>query len=467
MNTSNQKTNQRLQFDHLPSEFRKHLKQFKREVFIPDDILSEMGVSLLDAINNQEISSGHSPIYPHRIRPDINELILWIGINFSVSIKKEPIFEPEKTSKQLCLICFDEYERYDFIWEHDIENKIKGHKDIIDITIIENYEDMLPLVISFKKTMQKKMGYLPYLGVENDKGSLFLFDKEIWRPDYEIIKNDPRISLKACICILLGIDDLSLIVIINGHLDHITEEQDRYSWEDDFIVLPRVDEANSYREVIATMKYREGWRDVISFIKKIVSEINREAEAGIIKRYGNSTLLGDEHFNLPDIDQETHKCYFETSSFLKWAGKAGYVIPDELGFLENADGTLQWMDSNTDEQGIELQLDELLLKARKEIDILYDSMKSVLKLKTKSLFDPSYEDVIDAFKKTEQNYNILLQDDINSEINFNVSKPTRDIKGGLLKNIVNRILPGVISDKTIKTDYQSLFQRSQNLIKTA
>jgi hypothetical protein len=345
MGNSSQKINQHPQFKNLPPELRNHLKKFKNNGYISDDILPDIQKSLLDAINKQELSSGYSPIYPDRINYDENELIVWLGVNFPVFIRKEPksIFEPDKKiSKQICLVCFNEYKRYDFIWEHDIEDKIK---DRDNLTTITDYKDMLPLVKSFNKTMQQNNGELPYLGEKNDQGDWVLLDKKIWRPEYEKINNEQPISIENCICILLGIDDFDLIVSIDNHLDLITEEQERYSWKDDFYILPFAHADDPFRDVIVTAKYREAWRDVISYIKDFVKKIIRASEAGIIEVANYSTLMGD-HVSLRDI--KTHQYNFKTLSFLKWAEEAGYAIPDELlPLIENADGTLQWFDAES------------------------------------------------------------------------------------------------------------------------
>lgn len=436
MSNSNKKSNQRPQLDDLPPELRKHLIQFKKEGYITDGILPDIQTSLLDAINNQEVLSEYSSIYPKKIYYNINELIVWIGVNFSIFIEKkefDSLFEQVKASKRICLVYFHKFKRYDFIWENDIEDKIK---DKTSLTITEGYNDMLRLVRKFKKAMQQKIGNLPYLGEKNDRGDWFLLGQEICRPDYNEIKAEPLISLRVCICTLLGIDD--------------------------FMVLPFAYADDLSGDINDTIKYREGWRDVKSFIKNFISKLNRELNAGFIKRCNNNTLS----FSFHDIVQENHQCDFEPLPFFKWADEAGYAIPDELSVIENADGTLRWLGSNTDhvKHDKKSSLDDLLLKAREEIDILYNNLKQVLKSKGKGLFDTCSEDVKEAFQKRAQHYKILIPEDIKSEIK-DTNNPTRDIKGKLILNIVQRILPEVFIDKKISTDYQSLYQRSSKLKK--
>lgn len=480
MSNPSQMINKHPQLDNLPPELRKHLKKFYDAGYIPDDILSEIKTSLLDAINNQELLSGYSLIYPNRISYDINELIVWLSVSFPVCIKKEPdpIFKPEKTSEQICLVCFDEYKRYDFIWENDIEDKIKAHKDIIDITIITDFEDMHTLVKSFKKTMQHEFGNLPKLGVKKDSGSCFLLDKEIWRPEYNRIKDKQLISLKDCICILLGIDDLSLIVSIDNHLDYITEEQGRYLWEDDFYILPFVPADNSFRDVIVTAKYREGWRDVISFIKDFIEKIIRASETGIIDLVSYSTLMGN-HFHLRDI--KTHRYYFKTLPFLKWAKEAGYEIPLELDFVENADGTLQWSDSytrhniksdkidNSSEMSTKEKLYQNLKNFYPEVNLLYSGLINLLKSNTnKTVANADKEELkksaLTFYSQNQSLFKSLKREHIEPDSIYDiVGKQKKATAGKILKIIINTELPYILVDPKIKTDANSLYELANKL----
>lgn len=319
-------------FKTLPPGFRRPLEQFSDRVHITDEDLSKIWIALLEAINNQELSSGYSPLFPDRILPDINELIVWIGDNFSVYIEKENDTSLrsiwKNINKRLCLVYFDEIERYDFIWEQDIEDKLTNQTEL---KFIFNYNEILPLVTNFKNTMQQKIGHLPYLGETKDNGDCFLLDKKIWRPDYNRIKTDPTISLQTCICTLLGIDDLFIIATIKDHLDFIDDFQGGVFREDDFIEFPSAHAGAFPKDINNTIKYREGWRDIISFVENFIN-----------------AFTGHNHISLRDIDHEIQQCNIETSSFLKWAKESGYAIPDELAFNENSDGPLQRAGSTKD-----------------------------------------------------------------------------------------------------------------------
>jgi hypothetical protein len=470
MGNSSQIINKHPQFNNLPTELRNWLEQFYKAGYIPADILPEIKTSLLDAINNQKLSSGYSPIYPNRISYDKNELIVWLGVHFPVHIKKEPesIFEPDKKiSKRICLICFKKYERYDFIWEHDIEDKIKDHKDIIDIKIITDYKKMLPLVRSFKKTMQQKIGELPYLGKANDQGNLVLLEKEIFRPNYSRINDEQLIRLENCICILLGIDDFDLIVSIDNHLDLITEEQGRYLWEDDFMSLPFVHADNPFRDVIVTAKYREGWRDVISFIKDFVKKINSASEAGSIDLVNYSTLMGD-HVKLHDI--KTHQYNFKTRFFLKWAKEAEYAIPLELSsFIENDDSNigideLRPFKKKDVLEDVEDKINSFLKKIRPEIDMFYESLKLHARHDGRGTLDISYDDACEVFEKKKAIFEIIEFEDIHKSF-FGVSeKPYREIKGGVMRNLIIKTYPEAKSHTSkIKLSAQALYARSNSL----
>jgi hypothetical protein len=128
----------------------------------------------------------------------------------------------------------------------------------------------------------------------------------------------------------------------------MAEEQEKYSWGKDFVILPLLYTNDPYTDFVSTMKYREGWNDIISFVEDFLSKINRELEAGNIKRVDHNGLTGQNNFRLHDINHETYKCDFETLPFLKWAKESGYAIPDELAFNENSDGPLQRAGSTKD-----------------------------------------------------------------------------------------------------------------------
>jgi len=179
------------------------------------------------------------------------------------------------------------------------------------------------------------------------------------------------------------------------------------------------------------------------------------------------------------------KCIVENENFfspfeiLVWANKAEIEIPNALKYYVKDDDPNQkyfWVKEDSLDPMINgynnsdyvtknrHRLDELLLKSRKEIDILYESLKRVLKLKKKPLFDTNSEDVLEAFSRIENKFNYLIAADINKGIN-EPSNPTRDIKGKIILSIVERLLPEAMIDKSIKTDYQSLFLRSNDLMK--
>lgn len=159
---------------------------------------------------------------------------------------------------------------------------------------------------------------------------------------------------------------------------------------------------------------------------------------------------------------------FEFLEFVK--EKDLFEIPPELDFVKKVSksGEIEysWVKGNVSKSNLidAVLFDDLLLNSRKETDILYNSLKQVLKLKNKGTFETCSEDVKEAFRKRPQNYKILIPEDINSEID-NLNNPTRDIKGKLILNIIQRIMPEVFIDKKISTDYQSLYQRSSKLKK--
>ena len=221
----------------------------------------------------------------------------------------------------------------------------------------------------------------------------------------------------------------------------------------------------------------ENWEPDHDFYKRVYKALKRSNLSeyrcpGNEKNDPNSLPIMQKNDFWDDCLAKLTVAPFEFLEFMK--EKAMFEIPKELGFIKKIlkSGEIQyfWVSdieknnspkalNETDKKNV---LDNLLIESREDVDILYESLKRILKLKKKSLFDTNKEDVLEAFSRIENRFNSLIADDINNRID-SPNKPTRDIKGKIISCIVERLLPETMIDKSIKTDYQSLYDRSTDL----
>jgi len=329
MEELDQKEKQSKKFDILPFEFKECLKRSLGQLQYRSSG-HELEKDLLYCINNGFMSLGNSPIYKDRTQPDSNEWEIWFEITKGLT-------------SDWVLVYVDKFEKYLLCREIDLCGTII---EAGDPNIIYDLKRILSILVKTKMENHKLFGRLPYLGKQNDDGRLFLFEEEITRPNYTKIKSDRLISLKNCICILIGIDNLSLVARIEKHLDNLSEFDRVYEnhW---MITSSSFRPEKIYFEVLKlAMKYRAEWEDIVSFICEFEKKISVEVQAGFIERFDFKDSLGNHIIDY--IDKGIYHFSFKTLPFFKWAKESGYIIPDELSFIESTDGKLQWSDSDTD-----------------------------------------------------------------------------------------------------------------------
>jgi len=207
MEDSNQENNIVPKFDILPFQFKKLLRRKFGQIEY-DNFRDSFESELLDCINDGLISVGNSPLYNNRIEPDVYEFDVWYCV---IRGTKKGYYT---------LVYLDEIEKYQIVAAKDIEWSI-AKKD--KLTIIKDPIEMLSTMVRIKKENYRLFGKLPYLGKQNNFGRLLLFEEEIIRPDYTKIKSNRLISLKNCMRILIGIDNLSLIAKIQRDLTELSE----------------------------------------------------------------------------------------------------------------------------------------------------------------------------------------------------------------------------------------------------
>jgi isopentenyl phosphate kinase len=94
-------------------------------------------------------------------------------------------------------------------------------------------------------------------------------------------------------------------------------------------------------------------------------------------------------------------------------------------------------------------------------------MKEVAKEDGRQVLNLKYEDGIEAFNRKKEVFKRLKINDIKKE-HYGSEKPTRDIKGGILRRVVLREMPDLRSNKEkIKIDAQALHKRLINIQKNS
>lgn len=304
---------------------------------------------------------------------------------------------------------------------------------------------------------------LPYLGNTDTQGRILLFQEEIDRPNYSIIKSNRMISLKNCVRILIGIENLHLIgdkeiFLIRPFASGRNPDQGGWGAHKPSTFKPSIDDIDS-----KDAKYFESWYTLINFIHGFIKKVVLEANAGFIEMY-NFVDNADEYKGLfiRDVAQNSYECYFKTLPLLKWAKESGYVIPNELSFKELRDGTLKWDDSeydcgtneysrNSQELTPEENLKSLLLDFFPEVENLWNGIKEEFKKKPgnfKSIASANADDLKGCALKyfDKINFKHLKIEYIDEDYIYEITdRQKRSTVGKILKIVVQNNLSMLLS----------------------
>jgi hypothetical protein len=178
----------------------------------------------------------------------------------------------------------------------------------------------------------------------------------------------------------------------------------------------------------------------------------------------------------------------ENLSFLNWFRKNQYRTPKELEF-RNEKGNLHWLheekmanqpiendkivqrekrdvDRDSSKQNISELVKILLKKIRPEIDQYYEWLKLHVRKKGRTALHICYQDALEVFKSVETKFEMVNKEDIHEKL-FGSDKPYRDIKGGIMRNIVLRTYPEAKSHTSdINLSAQALYNLSNDLKKS-
>jgi hypothetical protein len=209
----------------------------------------------------------------------------------------------------------------------------------------------------------------------------------------------------------------------------------------------------AYDPVAAYENGKAQWSDA----KKIKMEQRN------LKRYG----FKERKFSFDEIQKEKRK-FFCSNIRIKPEILICYIIDhidqfsSEMEIPEGIKRILNWTNET-----LEQQLDNLIQEVGKEIDLLYNKMKEVAKEDGRQVLNLKYEDGIEAFNRKKEVFKRLKINDIKKE-HYGSEKPTRDIKGGILRRVVLREMPDLRSNKEkIKIDAQALHKRLINIQKNS
>jgi hypothetical protein len=120
---------------------------------------------------------------------------------------------------------------------------------------------------------------------------------------------------------------------------------------------------------------------------------------------------------------------------------------------------------NTSED-IEAKINFLLEKIRPEIDNFYELMKLHALNDERRVLNISYKDACEVIEKNKDTFKKIKFDDISASF-FGSEKPFREIKGGLMRNIILRTYPEAKAHTSnIKLSAQDLYKRSNSLKKS-
>lgn len=212
---------------------------------------------------------------------------------------------------------------------------------------------------------------------------------------------------------------------------------------------------------------RFGHLDSLEEIKKIISDY-RECIADL-ERTQCRTQIGEwdlfPKFDLKNKIYNTMKV--DPLLFIQYAEENPDIfseteIPPGLENIFNKPVTEEGKNSEKDIP-LETRLDKLIKEVTPELDLFYVEVKAVAKNAGRNTQDLRYDDGTKAFENKKEPLKVLESDDIKKDF-FGSDKPSRDIKGGLIRKIVLRKIPELISNhEGIKIDAQALYQRMNNL----
>ncbi len=462
----NQNSENLIKYSVLPQQFKYEIEILAKSCFLNSGLQFENENTLLESINKGEFPIGSIPLHPDRFQtPKRKELLAWIrayGLEKQQSKTTEKM--QKKIARHLVLVNLDNIKQHELFWEDEVNDL-----SIIQINpkTTKDYKKILRIITETKNTNSLKLGNLPYLGIEK-KNRVCLLKEFIGRPDYSTIKAHKHISLTNCICILLGVENLELIKNKEKQLIEIGIIN---NFRHTSIVFDIDPQWFKYHDLLNTLKYRDSWNNIISFIYAFLNHL-KEDEPLLEKRNPHQRLIfpePEDSFDLFKIIDNNDDYRFKTLPLIKWAKNSGYKIPDEL--LSDTIEIPFESESIKNENELTYELEQLLLKYCEEIAIFWKGLKDAFKREHNFMFrEAEMHDIKQsAFvcfddKKVEWLHlkrEFIAQENIYSKTE--VQK--RSSVGKILKNIVRKYLPEALAHPNISTNCNSLYDLFKKLQK--
>jgi hypothetical protein len=115
-----------------------------------------------------------------------------------------------------------------------------------------------------------------------------------------------------------------------------------------------------------------------------------------------------------------------------------------------------------DEGDAQKELDETIKEYKNEIELFYGFLKreagktgansDLKRERILDVADINWKKATEIFLINKSNFLVLREEDINGRISFGTDQPVRDIKGGLLRNMIQRNKPYLALNKDLKTN---------------
>ncbi len=330
---------------------------------------------------------------------------------------------------------------------------------------IGKYQKLEKVDKEFKAVFQNLKNQLPHILPEfvydiADSENVIL---PMGKQHYDFMNQKLWHTEKDCVYALTGIEKLDSLVFSEVIFDLLNKRTPMLAtyWCD----YHYTKEQNFKRRALEYLLLEIKEMISIGIIKKEIEHIKNPMKEGFCKIYQNSIK-------------------FDSISFYKWANKNFYPIPDELNF-ENKDDVGQSVEIDINKQcnnlesiqqkirndeikehNLEKTVKSLIQSIRPEVDNFYELLKlHVNKRKLKTL-DINYEHALEIFESNKDKFKNINSEDIHKK-HFGSEKPYREIKGGIMRNILIRKYPQAKAHTNrINLSAQALYSLSNDLKKS-
>lgn len=305
---------------------------------------------------------------------------------------------------------------------------------------------------------------------------------ELGRPNYKIFKSNVYNTEEVCVSVIIGTIQINLLFNALMLMRSSSSNPDHGMFIFEIRQISKIIHDGIIGEDICYI--REGSDSILEKVETlpdIKEGIKKEAD-------GLADILpGHAHFWMHDYHKQqpfSQTKKINSLSFLDWAKRNSYPIPDELDFYKNDKGELKWVEPTNSKKengvtgGDQLRLMELkkeLAKALEEIcpevERFYKGLlKWVREYDNKGWIDIEGQDLYDMaleyFNENSGKYTLLKLSDIdNKELYSYVRDKRRKIVGTILSQYVKSNYKNISKYPKIQTGSGALFILHKKIIK--